>query len=71
MPEEEVVFKKMTDVVWGIIDTAFGGARQGSRDERWSIRPALLARQIADLMELPDTVVIDELAIHPLRQQEY
>jgi Xaa-Pro aminopeptidase len=23
LPEEEVVFKKMTDVVWGIIDTAF------------------------------------------------
>ncbi len=62
---------KVTAVLPGIIDTAFGGARQGSRDERWSIRPALLARQIADLMELPDTVVIDELAIHPLRQQEY
>jgi len=23
LPEEEVIFKKMTDVVWGIIDTAF------------------------------------------------
>ena len=62
---------KVTAVLPGIIDTAFGGGEAGSRDESWSIRPALLATQIADLLELPDTVVLDELTIHPLKQQDY
>lgn len=62
---------KVTAVLPGIIDTDFGGGKAGSRDESWSLRPALLAAQIADLLELPETVVLDELTIHPLNQQEY
>ena len=62
---------KVTTVMPGIIDTAFGGAVEGSRDASWSLRPALLATQIADLLELPDNVVLDELTIHPLRQDQY
>jgi len=62
---------KVTTVMPGIIDTAFGGAVEGSRDASWSLRPALLATQVADLLELPDNVVLDELTIHPLQQGEY
>ena len=62
---------KVTAVLPGIIDTDFGGGQAGSREESWSLRPALLATQIADLLELPDTVVLDELTIHPLKQQDY
>jgi short-subunit dehydrogenase len=62
---------KVTTVMPGVIDTAFGGAAEGSRDERGALRPALLATQIAELLELPDTVVLDELTLHPLRQGEY
>lgn len=62
---------KVTTVMPGVIDTAFGGATEGSRDERGSLRPSLLATQIADLLELPDAVVLDELTLHPLMQGEY
>jgi short-subunit dehydrogenase len=62
---------KVTTVMPGVIDTAFGGATEGSRDERGSLRPSLLATQIADLLELPASVVLDELTLHPLMQGEY
>lgn len=52
----------------GIIDTDFGGAAEGSRDESWSLRPAWLAGWITELIEQPDSVVIDELSVHPLGQ---
>lgn len=50
----------------GIIDTDFGGASEGSRDESWSLRPQWLAGLIVQLIEQPDAVVIDELTVHPL-----
>lgn len=66
---------KVTTVMPGIIDTAFGGDaaafEKGQRDPRGALDSALLARQIADLLELPDSVVIDEISIHPLQQQDY
>lgn len=62
---------KVTAVLPGIIDTAFGGGTQGSRDPRGALQPAWLATQIADLLELPDNVVLDEVTIHPLQQGEY
>lgn len=62
---------KVTNVMPGIVDTAFGGGAQGSRDESWALRPAALATQIAELMELSDNAVLDELTIHPLKQGEY
>ena len=62
---------KVTAVLPGIIDTAFGGGAEGSRDESWALRSAVVATQIADLLELPENVVLDELTIHPLKQGAY
>ena len=62
---------KVTAVLPGIIDTAFGGGIEGSRDSSGALRPAWLADQIANLLELPDNVVLDEVTIHPLQQGEY
>lgn len=59
---------KVTTVMPGIIDTAFGGAKEGSRDATWSLRPAELAERIAALLDVSEHVVIDELTIHPLHQ---
>ncbi len=62
---------KVTAVLPGIIDTAFGGGAQGSRGASGALRPAVVATQIADLLALPDNVILDELTIHPLQQGEY
>jgi short-subunit dehydrogenase len=59
---------KVTSVLPGIIDTAFNEGLAGSKDETWALRPALLAERIAELLELPAHVVIDELTIHPMQQ---
>lgn len=59
---------KVTTVLPGIIDSAFGGGREGEKGETWSLRPAQLAARVVDLLELPEHVVIDELAIHPMQQ---
>jgi len=52
----------------GIIDTDFGGAAEGSRDEAWSLRPAQLAELIVQLIEQPGSLLVDELTVHPLGQ---
>jgi short-subunit dehydrogenase len=62
---------KTITVLPGIIDTAFGGSVEGSRDDSWAMRPAELAPRIADLLLLPEHVVIDEMSVHPLRQDGY
>ncbi len=59
---------KVTAVLPGIIDTAFNGAVQGSKEETWALRPQALASQIAALFELPENVLLDELTIHPQHQ---
>jgi short-subunit dehydrogenase len=59
---------KVTAVLPGIIDTAFNGAVQGSKEETWALRPQALASQIAALFELPENVLVDELTIHPQHQ---
>ena len=59
---------KVSTVLPGIIDTAFNGALEGSKDETWALRSAALARQVVALLELPENVVVDELTIHPLYQ---
>jgi short-subunit dehydrogenase len=56
---------RLTTVMPGIIDSAFNGAREGSKDPRWALPPADIAERVADLLELPANVVIDELTIHP------
>jgi short-subunit dehydrogenase len=55
----------------GIVDTDFGGAHEGSRDEAWSLRPAALAALIVQLIEQPGTLVVDELTVHPLGQDGF
>jgi short-subunit dehydrogenase len=62
---------KVTSVLPGIIDTGFGGAREGEKEETWALRPAMLASRIVDLLELPEHVVIDEMTIHPMQQQDF
>ena len=44
------------------------GAQPGSKEETWALRPAAPAERNAELLELPDHVVIDELTIHPMQQ---
>jgi len=59
---------KVCSVLPGIIDTAFNGAEEGSKEEAWALQPEPLAERIVDLLELPSNIVIDEIAIHPLHQ---
>ena len=59
---------KVSAVLPGIIDTAFNGAREGSKEESWALRAQALAVQVVALFGLPENVVIDELTIHPLHQ---
>ncbi|HEY8707717.1 MAG TPA: SDR family NAD(P)-dependent oxidoreductase [Burkholderiaceae bacterium] len=59
---------KVSTVLPGIIDTAFNGAQEGSKDETWALRSSVLAGQVVALLELPENVLIDELTIHPLHQ---
>ncbi len=56
---------RVTTVMPGIIDSNFNGSTEGSRDPRWALPTADLALQIAALIELPATMVIDELVVHP------
>lgn len=56
---------KVTTVLPGIIDTSFNGAVEGSKDSRWALSSRAVAGSIADLLDLPDNVVIDECTIHP------
>jgi 3-oxoacyl-[acyl-carrier protein] reductase len=61
---------KVTAVLPGIVDTGFGGGAPG-RDERGALNPEQLAAQIAELLELPPHMVLDEVTLHPLQQQDY
>jgi len=49
----------------GVIDSSFNDGVEGSRGQRWAIPTAALAQQIAALSELPGTMVVDELVVHP------
>jgi short-subunit dehydrogenase len=55
----------------GIIDTDFGGAKEGSKEAHWSLRPAALAGIVMQVIEQPGFTVIDELSVHPLGQGEF
>jgi short-subunit dehydrogenase len=59
---------KVCSILPGIIDTAFNGATEGSKEETWALRPEALAVRIAELLELPEHVIVDEMVIHPLQQ---
>jgi short-subunit dehydrogenase len=56
---------RVTTVLPGIIDSAFNGATEGSREARWALPTDALAEQIAGLIDLPPTIVVDELVVHP------
>lgn len=59
---------KVTAVLPGIIDSTFNGGIEGSKDATWALRPAELATQISALLDTPEHLVIDELAVHPMQQ---
>lgn len=56
---------RVTTVMPGIIDSRFNNSIEGSRDPRWALPTSDLARQIAALLELPRTMVVDEFVVHP------
>lgn len=56
---------RVTTVMPGIVDSAFNGGQEGTRDQRWAMPTGALAERIVDLLGLPYNVVIDELTIHP------
>jgi short-subunit dehydrogenase len=56
---------RVTTVMPGIIDSSFNGGVEGSRERRWALPTAALAQQIAAVSELPGTMVIDEIVVHP------
>ncbi len=55
----------------GIIDTDFGGATEGSKEEAWSLRPAVLANLILQLIDQPGSTLVDEISVHPLGQGDF
>lgn len=58
---------KVTTLTPGIIDTYFGGGEPG-RDPSWALEPEKVAEFVWSVLQLPDTWVADEIAIHPLHQ---
>ena len=56
---------RVTTVMPGVVDSSFNGDVEGSRDQRWALPTALLAQQVVALAELPATVVVDEIVVHP------
>ena len=59
---------KVTSVLPGIVDTAFNGAQEGSKQDTWALPPAALAERITELLELPEHMVVDEITLHPMQQ---
>jgi short-subunit dehydrogenase len=56
---------RVTTVMPGVVDSAFNGAQEGGKDQRWALPTSGLAERIVDLLALPYDVVVDELTIHP------
>ena len=59
---------RVTTLLPGIIDTYFGGGAEGEREESWAMRPAVVADTVAWVLMQPETVVLDEVTLHPLGQ---
>jgi short-subunit dehydrogenase len=59
---------KVCTIMPGIIDTNFNNSREGTREQTWALPIITVAQTVAGLLDLPEYVVIDELAIHPLHQ---
>lgn len=56
---------KVTTVLPGIVDSAFNGAQEGSKDARWALPTDDLAARVIDLLHLPLHMTLDELTVHP------
>jgi short-subunit dehydrogenase len=59
---------KICTVMPGIIDTNFNDSQEGTREETWALPPAMLAERIAELLDQPEHLVVDEMVIHPMQQ---
>ncbi|MEA2176176.1 MAG: hypothetical protein QOD00_3768 [Blastocatellia bacterium] len=59
---------KVCTVMPGIIDTNFNESQEGTREETWALPPAMLAERIAELLDQPEHLVVDEMVIHPMQQ---
>lgn len=59
---------KVTTLLPGIIDTNFNGSRENSRERTWSLDAGQVAKAVADLLELPEHVIFDEVTLHPMQQ---
>lgn len=57
---------RLTAVLPGVIDSAFNGSVEGSKEAHWALPTAHLAQQVAGLLDLPSTMLIDELMVHPV-----
>jgi short-subunit dehydrogenase len=56
---------RLTTVMPGVIDSAFNGANEGTKDAVWALPTAAVAARIVSLLDLPYDVVVDEFTIHP------
>jgi short-subunit dehydrogenase len=59
---------KVCTVMPGIIDTNFNDSQEGTREETWALPPLVLAERIAELLDQPEHLVVDEMVIHPMQQ---
>jgi len=55
----------------GIIDSGFGGAEPGSHRADGAMSPDALAALILQVIEQPWPLVVDELTVHPMRQEHF
>lgn len=59
---------KISTVMPGIIDTNFNNSQEGTQEEAGALRPQVIADVITNMLKQPDSVVMDEVVIHPLHQ---
>lgn len=55
----------------GIIDSDFGGGREGSREAREALPVDTLAALVMQLISQPAQLVVDELSVHPVGQADF
>lgn len=55
----------------GIIDSDFGGGREGSREAHEALPVDALAALVMQVINQPTPMVVDELCVHPLGQAEF
>lgn len=55
----------------GIIDSGFGGAEPGSHRADGAMSPDALAALVLQVIEQPWPLVLDELTVHPMRQEHF